>query len=249
MGVLSRLSKGQQCRIDRVLFSSLLLPKTPVSCLTRATGFPLFSTMRIAFMVCCLLAFSFALPAPQATNTLAQPKTDGDQQNLNGVTEILKFGASLVEGFIALMGQKVTFLSKLLSDQEFQESIGGTVDAAVNLTGTVARVAIPVAQGVLESVPTLVTQGSRFAGSVVRASNDTSPLLLEGIAEFTDQLPLIADFASAYAEVNAEQSQIVAETFSRSLTCNLECQEATSVKEREECEKKYCKKVEESGES
>merc|ERR1739845_209748 len=75
-------------------------------------------------------------------------------------------------------GQKVTFLSKLLSDEEFQESIGGTVDAAVNLTGTVARVAIPVAQGVLESVPTLVTQGSRFAGSVVRAANDTSPLLL-----------------------------------------------------------------------
>jgi len=202
--------------------------------------------MKTAGLVCCLLASSLALPAPQAQeiNTLAQQKTDGDQQGLNGVTEILKFGASLVEGFIALMGQKVTFLSKLLSDQEFQESIGGTVDAAVNLTGTVARVAIPVAQGVLESVPTLVSQGSRFAGSVVRAANDTSPLFLEGIAEFTEQLPLIADFASAYAEVNAEQSQIVAETFSRSLTCNLECAETTSVKERKECEEKYCKKVE-----
>ena len=90
----------------------------------------------------------------------------------------------------------------------------------------------------------------------MRAANDTSPLFLEGIAEFTgagnehcvlfcrtalllqpdnqnivgrislwkivkkafvgrkwysfaEQLPLIADFASAYAEVNAEQSQIV----------------------------------------
>merc|ERR1712168_172102 len=205
--------------------------------------------MKIAYMVCCLLAsFTFAIPAPQQTNTAAKERAEEDQQNLNGVTEILKFGASLVEGFIALMGQKVTFLSKLLSDQEFQESIGGTVDAAVNLTGTVARVAIPVAQGVLESVPTLVTQGARFAGSVVRAANETSPIFLEGIAEFTDQLPLIADFASAYAEVNAEQSQIVAETFSRSLTCNLECQEATSVKELEECEKKYCKKAE-SGES
>jgi len=61
---------------------------------------------------------------------------------------------------------------------------------------------------------------------------------------FAEQLPLIADFASAYAEVNAEQSQIVAETFSRSLTCNLECAETTSVKERKECEEKYCKKVE-----
>ena len=89
-------------------------------------------------------------------------------------------------------------LKDFLSNQEFQESIGGTVDAAVNLTGTVARVrliilivpepslkmlstddisvlfiiavndivctqvAIPVAQGVLESVPTLVSQGSRW---------------------------------------------------------------------------------------
>ena len=31
-------------------------------------------------------------------------------------------------------------LNEFLSNQEFQESIGGTVDAAVNLTGTVARV-------------------------------------------------------------------------------------------------------------
>ena len=31
----------------------------------------------------------------------------------------------------------------------------------------------------------------------------------QGITEFTDQLPLIAGFASAYAEVNAEQTQKV----------------------------------------
>ena len=33
--------------------------------------------------------------------------------------------------------------------------------------------------------------------------------LLQGIEEFTDQLPLITSFASAYAEVNAEQAQKV----------------------------------------
>ena len=33
--------------------------------------------------------------------------------------------------------------------------------------------------------------------------------LTQGITEFTDQLPLIAGFASAYAEVNAEQTQKV----------------------------------------
>ena len=45
--------------------------------------------------------------------------------------------------------------------QDFQDSVGGTFEAAVNLTATAARVVIPVAQGVLESVPQLVTQGSR----------------------------------------------------------------------------------------
>ena len=84
-------------------------------------------------------------------------------------------------------------------------------------------------------MPTLVGQGSRLVGSVIRAANDTAPLvldvrfaiilmpfavksnflttftfsLLQGITEFTDQLPLIAGFASAYAEVNAEQTQKV----------------------------------------
>ena len=44
---------------------------------------------------------------------LSQEKEDEAQQNLNGVTEILKFGASIVEGFIALMGQKVILLDYL----------------------------------------------------------------------------------------------------------------------------------------
>jgi len=51
----------------------------------------------------------------------------------------------------------------------------------------------------------------------------------QGITEFTDQLPLIAGFASAYAEVNAEQTQKVVQTFSRSLSCNLECDDMTDL--------------------
>ena len=46
--------------------------------------------------------------------------------------------------------------------------------------------------------------------------------LLQGITEFTDQLPLIAGFASAYAEVNAEQTQKVgAATFKEVNKLNL----------------------------
>ena len=76
-------------------------------------------------------------------------------------------------------------------------------------------------------VPELVQQGGRLIESVIKAANDTAPLILnvssipkrkydnieisvtQGIEEFTDQLPLIASFASAYAEVNAEQAQKV----------------------------------------
>ena len=47
-----------------------------------------------------------------------------------------------------------------------------------------------------------------FAGKTSFLTTFTSSLL-QGITEFTDQLPLIAGFASAYAEVNAEQTQKV----------------------------------------
>jgi len=82
-------------------------------------------------------------------------------------------------------------------------------------------------------------------GSVIRAANDTAPLVLNGITEFTDQLPLIAGFASAYAEVNAEQTQKVVQTFSRSLSCNLECDDMIDLQKKAECEEKYCKELEE----
>ena len=44
-------------------------------------------------------------------------------------------------------------------------------------------------------------------------------LCFQNIQEFTDQIPLIAGFASAYAEVNAEQTGEVVRTFYTSLQC------------------------------
>jgi len=150
----------------------------------------------------------------------------------NGLGDFLEFGMGLTQGFFALM-----------SDQEVQDAVHSTIRGGLNLTGEVTRAAIPVAQGVIGVVPTLVTQGSRLAGSIIRAANDTAPLILEGLNEFNEQLPLIAGFATAYAEVNAEQTQKVVETFSKSLSCSLQCEEMRAgSKEREECEKKFCKK-------
>merc|ERR1712032_1799390 len=142
-------------------------------------------------------------------------------------------GAGIAQGLMAIFTNK-----------ELQDAVGTTVGAGVNLTGQLTRAAVPVAQGIVASVPTLVGQGSRLAGSVIRAANDTAPLVLNGITEFTDQLPLIAGFASAYAEVNAEQTQKVVQTFSRSLSCNLECDDMTDL-QKTECEEKYCKELEE----
>ena len=65
------------------------------------------------------------------------------------------------------------------------------------------------AAGVAAGTPELVGQGTRLAGSLIKAANDTAPLIVDGIQEFTDQIPLITGFASAYAEVNAEQTQKV----------------------------------------
>ena len=76
----------------------------------------------------------------------------------------------------------------------------------------IAGVGTRVAQGagtVASQAPELVSQGSRLAGSLIHAANETAPLIVDGIQEFTDQIPLITGFASAYAEVNAEQTQKV----------------------------------------
>eukprot|EP00092_Neocalanus_flemingeri_P008729 GFUD01009400.1.p1 GENE.GFUD01009400.1~~GFUD01009400.1.p1 ORF type:complete len:262 (-),score=64.27 GFUD01009400.1:23-808(-) len=105
-----------------------------------------------------------------------------------------------------------------------------------------------VSQGVglvASQAPELIGQGSRLAGSVIKAANDTAPLILDGIQEFTDQLPLITGFASAYAEVNAEQAQKVAQTFYTSLQCDLQCRDVVDKDLKQECLVQFCTKEDE----
>ena len=70
-------------------------------------------------------------------------------------------------------------------------------------------------------------QGSRLLGSVVKAANSTAPLvanvsdpvaegdspfqykIIQIVQETVEQIPLATGFLSAYAEVNAEQTQKV----------------------------------------
>jgi len=65
--------------------------------------------------------------------------------------------------------------------------------------------------------------------------------VVNNIQEFTDQIPLIAGFASAYAEVNAEQTGEVVRTFYTSLQCDLQCGELEEPDLKAECELEFCK--------
>jgi len=117
-------------------------------------------------------------------------------------------------------------------------------DRVKQIAGAGSRVAQNV--GVAASqVPELLGQGSRLLGSVIRAANDTAPLILNNIQEFTDQLPLITGFASAYAEVNAEQAQEVAQTFYTSLQCDLQCRDLVDKDLKQECLVQFCTEKEE----
>ena len=75
------------------------------------------------------------------------------------------------------------------------------------------------------------------------------------------QIPLIAGFASAYAEVNAEQTQEVfylfefsavdndvmkvVRTFYTSLQCDLQCRDMEDADLKAECQAQFCKEEEE----
>jgi len=115
------------------------------------------------------------------------------------------------------------------------------------ITGVGTRVAQGAA-GVAAGTPELVGQGTRLAGSLIKAANDTAPLIVDGIQEFTDQIPLITGFASAYAEVNAEQTQKVVQTFYTSLQCDLQCRDIEDEDLKAECEVQFCTKPEEDDE-
>jgi len=117
-------------------------------------------------------------------------------------------------------------------------------DRIRQVAGAGTRVAQRVGT-VAAQTPELIGQGSRLAGSLIKAANDTAPLIIQGIDEFTEQLPLIASFASAYAEVNAEQTQKVAQTFHSSLQCDLQCRDLVDKEIKEECIKKFCSKMNE----
>jgi len=158
--------------------------------------------------------------------------------NLTG--EIVRAGGPLARAAIeqapAIINGTRAALQAVNSDEnrERVSQIAGVGTRVAQSAGTVASQA-----------PELVSQGTRLAGSLIRAANDTAPLIVDGIQEFTDQIPLITGFASAYAEVNAEQTQKVVQTFYTSLQCDLQCRDLEDDDLKAECEVQFCKKNDE----
>jgi len=139
--------------------------------------------------------------------------------------------AAQVPNILEAKRQALSRAAGIVTSPEIQERLGGVVGAGSNVVRSLGQAT--------RQVPNLAGQGGRLVGSFISAANETAPLIIEGIREFTDQLPLIAGFASAYAEVNAEQAQKVTQAFASSLQCNLSCGDIENSQEKATCEKKH----------
>merc|ERR1712106_1278619 len=75
----------------------------------------------------------------------------------------------------------------------------------------------------------------KAAVSLVQATNDTAPLVLEGIQEFRDFSPLVFGFARAFLETQQEKNKEVMDTFIGSFMCELKCNG------QDDCQSEFCK--------
>lgn len=163
--------------------------------------------------------------------------------------DLLRIGAGALNSFLGILGAKISFLRSLLEDKTLQKQVGDTLETGVNIARaviTAKAAAIKTASDVAPDVIEGTRSGTRFIGSVIRAANNTAPLVLDGIQELTDQIPLVTGFASAYASVNAEQAQKVANTFIGSFQCDQKCGQLSDADgSKKKCQEEHCKKPEE----
>merc|ERR1719347_2284074 len=250
-------------------------------------------TKHLVVLIFLYLTITSGLPAPgpqsgDYDSDYGDYEENQSTDDSDGAGDIIKAGASLAGSLLALFGQKVRFVTDILSDQELRDQVGHTVSSGLNLPGELVKVGVPLARAaiaqapvlinntrtaieslnspqnqervsqiagvgsrvaasagsVVSQAPVLLRQGTKLAGSIIHAANETAPLIVDGIQEFTDQIPLIAGFASAYAEVNAEQTQEVVRTFYTSLQCDLQCGDLEDPDLKAECQEQFCKEEE-----
>jgi len=79
-----------------------------------------------------------------------------------------------------------------------------------------------------------------IAGSILKATNDTTPLLIENLDSVRSTAPLAITFAEALFEEQREQNRKVFATFLNSFLCELLCRGESDPEKRGECKKRYC---------
>jgi len=262
-----------------------------------------FKQKLVIFLVFCLAGQSLQLPAPQLSNSIPDsslpddqgeaaekdedyyyyadydPSDDSGPPALPDLTGLLGAVGSVLPGLLQLVQAKVAFINNILSNKEFQERIGETIEVGGNLVHRivipVASRVVPVAIDLVGKVPELISAGqniltmgaqavgtlnrtpefkpesrtaggelmagpARLLGSIVKATNETAPLVEQSLSDLDASLPTLAQIATAYVQVNAQDAQKTAETFHRTFNCDFECGGLTG-STRTRCEQKHCK--------
>jgi len=196
----------------------------------------------------------------ETTETTETVTVTTEEKEDSGAGDLIKLGATALHGLLGLLGAKIDIIRSLLTNKGIHEHVGKTVEFGVNVTRDIVGAKVGAIRSAAELVPklidgkqsileasskgstNLVDQGSRLIGSVVKAANNTAPLVANIVQETVEQIPLATGFVSAYAEVNAEQAQEVARTFYGSLQCDLQCGQLEDADLLEECEAQFCQK-------
>merc|ERR1739842_109461 len=254
MGVHGRLLRRQhQCLVNtRLVGYSVSSVKVALSPLALKNKMKLFS--------CCILvvvSLACSSPVPQSNeqnsiniDTLDDNYEDnyGDYEGTYDVTEnrsdegdpnlgnIINSFGQIAQGFLALLDAKAKLIHSVLGNKKAQERIGGAVSVGVNVT----RAAGPIVAGALSQIPKVLAGSGRLVDSIIKAANETAPLLKETLEEYGNQAPLITGIARSYAEINIENARQVLKAFGDSLNCNRECQDMEG-DQLEQCKQQFCK--------
>merc|ERR1712156_1244182 len=118
-----------------------------------------------------------------------------DTEEKEGGVDLLELGASALNGLLGLIGAKIDFLRSLLKNKDLHEQLGKTVEAGVNVTKGLVSAKIGAVKSTAELVPKVieakksvlaasrrgssspVEAGGKLIGSVVKAANQTAPLV------------------------------------------------------------------------
>merc|ERR1711973_557919 len=156
------------------------------------------------------------------------------QRRIEDTANIVEDGIQVVNQAPRIIEAGQQGIRNIVENENIQRVSGQVVETAGNVAATVMR------EG-----PRLANSGTKLVRSLMKATNDTAPMVISGLQEFAELAPVFMSFLRSYAEVNAEQTREVLKTFNTSFQCEYHCRDLFGTA-KEKCEKMHCKKKEES---